>query len=60
MTMRCAYHMAANRKTTRKKLAPVVREIGVEKGCGDDTKVQPLVAQVEGGGASPTCWRAHE
>lgn len=42
--------MAANRKTTRKKLAPVVREIGVEKGCGDDTKVQPLVAQVEGGG----------
>lgn len=64
MTMRCSYYMAATKKTIRKKLAPVVREIGAEKGFSDDAKVQPLVAQIEGGRhrqkPSLACWRAYE
>lgn len=45
--------MVPTKKTIRKKLAPVVREIVVEKDCGDNAKVQPLVAQVEGEYSSP-------
>jgi len=41
--------MATSKKSTRNKLAPLVREIAAAKGFllyRDEAKVQPLVAQV--------------
>jgi hypothetical protein len=50
--------MATNKKPTRKKLAPVVREIIVKEGYGNDAKVQPLGALANKTKTPTNGWRS--